>query len=54
MLNLVPKVSYLPALSLASGGGKVRDPGNEVAYANLSQYLVKRQQNVFTSHSGFL
>ena len=32
--NLVPRVSLLPApvsLSLALGGGKKRDPGNEVA-----------------------
>ena len=31
--NLVPRVSLLPApcLSLATGGGKKRDPGNEVA-----------------------
>ena len=28
--NLVPRVSHLPARELAPGGGKMRDPGNEV------------------------
>ena len=33
--NLVPRVSHLTApSSLASGGGKMRDPGNEVAIAD--------------------
>ena len=31
MVNLVPRVSYLPAPSLAPGSGKMIDPGNEVA-----------------------
>ena len=30
--NLVPRVSHLPPPSLAPGGGKMRDPGNEVVY----------------------
>ena len=29
-VNLVPRVSHLTLPSLAPGGGKMRDPGNEV------------------------
>ena len=28
--DLVPRVSHLPAPASAPGGGKMRDPGNEV------------------------
>ena len=28
--NLVPRVSHLPATEARGGGGKMRDPGNEV------------------------
>ena len=32
--NLVPRVSHLTAPLFAPGGGKLRDPGNEVAILN--------------------
>ena len=40
--NLVPRVSYLTAPSLAPGGSKTRDPGNEAVPPAL-----KRKAGVF-------
>ena len=38
--NLVPSVSLLPArLSLASGDGKKREPGNEVVLILVSEVM---------------
>ena len=35
-LNLIPRASLVPVLSLAPGDGKKRDPGNEVGYVTRS------------------
>ena len=44
--NLVPRVSHLTALSsLAPGGGKMRDPGNEVAFYHAQQVRWGRARN---------